>query len=253
MNKCLMLVLGIPCLLFVPVSMADGNGPPKNSTAKSQAARRRPQNTPAPKPSDVISLFDGKSLKGWKAVNFGGQGEVYLENGCIFLEMGVDLTGITWQKPKLLPKSNYEVTLEAMRVNGTDFFCGLTFPVRDDPCSLIIGGWGGGLCGLSSLDGFDASENETTTYQRFESERWYKIRLRVTDDKIQAWLDDKQIVDVDTTGRKISIRREVDLSRPFGIASWQTTAALRNIKIRKLEPQQKQKTADEASANKKKS
>jgi hypothetical protein len=39
---------------------------------------------------------------------------------------------------------------------------------------------------------------------------------------------------VDTTDRKISIRIEVEPSRPLGIASWSTKAALRNIRIRKL-------------------
>jgi len=29
----------------------------------------------------------------------------------------------------------------------------------------------------------------------------------------------------------LSIRPEVELSRPFGIASWRTTAALKNIRI----------------------
>ena len=58
--------------------------------------------------------------------------------------------------------SDYEVTLEAMRVDGNDFFCGMTFPAGKDPCTLIVGGWGGTVVGLSSINGMDASENETT-------------------------------------------------------------------------------------------
>ena len=42
------------------------------------------------------------------------------------------------------------------------------------------------------------------------------------------------MIDVDTTNRKISIRYEVEPSRPFGFATWQTTAALRGIRIREL-------------------
>ena len=124
------------------------------------------------------------------------------------------MTGITWVGD--VPKIDYELTLEAMRVDGSDFFCGLTFPVGDSPCSFIVGGWGGGVVGLSSIDGSDASENETTKYQEFESGRWYAVRLKVTKQKIEAWLDKKQMVNLDTKDRKISVRLEVELSRPWG-------------------------------------
>lgn len=204
-------------LLFVGPTRADD----KPAKPKTEAAQWKP-------------LFDGKSLKGWKSTQFGGEGEVHVEDGNLVLEMGVDLTGVTWQDEKAIPQMNYEIQLEAKRVTGSDFFCGLTFPVGKDPCSLIIGGWGGGVCGLSSIDGMDASENETTTYRGFEKDKWYRIRLRVTQDLIEAWIDDKLIVEQETDDRKINIRGEVDLSRPLGIASWQTKAALRNIRVREV-------------------
>jgi len=178
------------------------------------------------------SLFDGQTLKGWKSTEFGGEGTVEVKDGAILLGVGNDLTGANYQRP--VPHRNYEVSLEARRVDGSDFFCGLTFPVKDDPCSLIIGGWGGGVCGLSSIDGLDASENSTTKYREFETGRWYTIRLRVTDAKIEAWIDKIQIVNQSLAGKKISIRSEVEASRPFGIASYRTLAALRNIRLREL-------------------
>jgi hypothetical protein len=179
-----------------------------------------------------IPLFDGKTLKGWEVTKFGGEGEVSVKDGAIHLEMGNDLTGIHTKRK--LPKVDYEVRLEAQRVQGTDFFVGLTFPVNDAPCTLIVGGWGGGVCGLSSIDGFDASENATTSYRPFKNGQWYPVTLRVTADRIQATLDGKEIVDQDIRDHELSIRSEVELSRPFGFASWQTTAALRNIAIRPL-------------------
>jgi len=97
-----------------------------------------------------------------------------------------------------------------------------------------VGGWGGGVVGLSSLDGEDAANNETTQYLNFERGRWYHIRLRVVPTKIQAWIDEDKVVDVVTTDRRISIRSEVEPSQPFGIATWSTTGALRNIRIRPL-------------------
>ncbi|MCA9010016.1 MAG: DUF1080 domain-containing protein [Planctomycetaceae bacterium] len=192
------------------------------------------------------SLFNGKDLDGWKITNFGGEGEIYVEEGAVVISQGSDLSGIHTERE--LPKSNYEVQFEAQRAAGNDFFAGLTFPVKDSHCSLIVGGWGGGICGLSSLSGMDASENETTSYRDFEKGRWYRIKLIVTDDHISAWIDDKNIVDVDTTGQRIGTRFEVDRSKPFGFATWQTTGKLRDIKIRSL-PAAEAKPGETGSAN----
>jgi hypothetical protein len=131
---------------------------------------------------------------------------------------------------------NYEVTLEATRVAGDDFFCGLTFPVGDSFASLIVGGWGGTVVGISSIDGADASENETTRTMSFEKGRWYRIRLRVSEQKLEAWLDQKKIVNVTSVGHQFSLRPgDIKLSKPFGLASWATSAAFRDIKIRAVE------------------
>ena len=184
------------------------------------------------------SLFDGKTLLGWQATEFGGPPEeAHVEDGKLILEMGAaELSGVTRTAP--VPRINYEVVLNAMRVEGGDFFCGLTFPVKDSCCSLIVGGWGGGLVGISSLDDLDASQNETTRFMTFESKRWYAIRVVVTSNRIQAWIDDKRIVDVRTEERRISVRYEVEKSQPFGIAAWNTKAAIKDIKMRRLNPEQ---------------
>jgi hypothetical protein len=182
--------------------------------------------------SGDISLFDGRTLVRWEITDFGGQGKVYVKDSSIFLEMGNDLTGVTWSGP-VVPM-NYEINLEAMRITGSDFFCGLTFPVDSNCCSLILGGWGGSTCGISSLDNYDASENETYQIIRFEDGRWYHVRVLVTPGKIEAWLDKEKIIDVETTGRIIDTRMEVDLSRPLGIATWRTTGAIRDIRLRRL-------------------
>jgi hypothetical protein len=180
------------------------------------------------------SLFDGKSLGQWKSTEFGGEGKVTVANGQINLEAGANLTGITWSGGAL-PKTNYEISLEAKKTDGSDFFCGLTFPVSNSFCSLIVGGWGGGIVGLSSIDGHDASENETTQVMNFPATRWYRIRVKVTPTKIEAWLDDKSLADVTITGHSIDIRSEVELSKPLGIATWMTGAAFRDIKLRRLQ------------------
>jgi hypothetical protein len=68
----------------------------------------------------------------------------------------------------------------------------------------------------------------------FQNGRWFQVRLRVTGGKIEAWIDADKVVDVDLTDKALSIRLEVEESKPLGIASWSTTAALRNIKLRRL-------------------
>ena len=178
-------------------------------------------------------LFDGKTLTNWQSTKFIGEGGVTVENGQLILEAGRDLTGVTWIGPEL-PTTNYELALQAMRVEGSDFFAGVTFPVAESFCSLILGGWGGTVVGLSSINGMDASENETSQSIRFESGRWYNIRIRVTPAKIEAWLDDRQIINQDLKGNKIDTRFEVEPSRPLGVASWRTKSALRDLRLRRV-------------------
>lgn len=182
------------------------------------------------------SLFDGKTLGKWVSTNFGGEGEVRVEDGAITLDAGASLTGINYTGPVL--KTNYEISLDAQRIQGTDFFCGLTVPVGDSYASLIVGGWGGSLCGISSIDDKDAARNDTRTIRAFKSEKWYHIRFRVYSDRLQAWIDNEKIVDVSIAGHKVSLRAEVLPSRPLGISAYQTSAALKNIQMRKLTPEE---------------
>ena len=179
--------------------------------------------------ADSSYLFNGVSLDGWEIINFGPQGPVYVSGGNIILGMGDGLTGIKWKGK--FPEINYKVSLEAKRVSGNDFFCGMTFPVSKSPCTLIVGGWGGTVVGLSSINNMDASENETTTLMNFDNERWYKICLFVTIDSVKATIDDAEVINFKIDSKSISVRSEMELSKPFGITSWTTTAALRNIKV----------------------
>ena len=153
------------------------------------------------------SLFDGKTLGKWKPSDFWKPGKCHVEDGALVLETGTgDLTGVTWGgDATMVPRVDYEVVLEAQRVEGGDFFCALTFPYKEDCASLVVGGWGGGVIGISSFDGMDASMNETTNYMEFENKRWYTVRLQVTDNRIQAWIDDKQVVDTEPGERDVDV------------------------------------------------
>jgi len=199
-----------------------------------------PAQPPASPPNETgagawKSLFNGTTLQGWRETPFAGHGEVRVADGTIALGTGRGrLTGITWTGA--FPHSNYEIRLDAARMDGSDFFAGITFPVHDSFCSWINGGWGGMVVGLSSLDGNDASENETTVARGFEKGRWYALRLRVTDDRIQAWIDEQPVIDVNIGNAEIGLRPgEIELSKPLGIASYSTAARLRKLEYRLID------------------
>ena len=188
---------------------------------------------PAQTPTGWQPLFDGKSLAGWRETPFTRHGQVRVEKGTIVLAHGGPMTGITFTGD--FPRSGYELRFEATRTQGNDFFASLTFPVEDSHATWVTGGWGGDIVGLSSIDGWDASENETRTYFNFENGRWYALRLQVTTGRIRAWIDEKPVINAEIAGRTISLRRgEISLSAPLGFASYNTTGALRKIEYRLL-------------------
>ena len=187
-----------------------------------------------PAATNSVALFDGRSLAGWQVVTFDSCGKIQIKPGDI-LEIGAGetLTGLVCTNPPT--RLNYEITLDARRIVGSDFFCGLTLPVGTNSCTLILGGWGGSVVGLSSIDGADASENETGQTFDFEQNQWYHIRLRVTADKIEAWLDQNQIVNLVTEDRHLGMRRgDIEKCMPLGLATWKTTGEIRNLSLRKL-------------------
>jgi hypothetical protein len=174
-------------------------------------------------------LFDGVKLGNWQITDMEGKGKVKIADSCLILNQGTFMTGINWVGE--FPLTDYEVSLEAKRVEGSDFFCGMTFPVKGSFCTFVIGGWGGSLVGLSNIDGFDAANNFTGRVYRFQDNRWYKIRLRVTSKKIEGWIDGQKQIDVPINDYIFSVRWEVEQSIPFGFATYKTTGALRRITL----------------------
>jgi hypothetical protein len=226
----------------VPANQPQANQPPATHPPVNQGKADASPPDEAKKAEAGLwkDLFDGKTLNGWKSAQLGGEGDVVVEDGAIVLKSGGGpMTAVAWKGD--LIRNNYELTLEGMRIEGSDFFCTTTFPVGKDPCSLVVGGWGGGLVGLSNVDHFDASENATTKIMAFKEKKWYRIRIRVSDAAIQAWIDDELVVKQRRQGHKFDIRIEVDACRPLGFATWYTTGAVRNVRVRPL-------TADEVEA-----
>lgn len=205
-------------------------------TAADQPAK--PAAAAAEAPKEFV-LFNGKSLDDWEMVDVGGSGEVEMEGGVMIINQGENVSGAVYKKAATLPTTNYEITLEAKRLQGVDFFIGLTFPVGDlEHCATLIGGgWGGSVTGISSIDGYDAADNNTSSYQRYKDDEWYAIKLQVTPENLSVWLGDKQIIDEDIVGKKISVRPgPMESYLPLSLTTFNTTAAIRNVKLTPITP-----------------
>ena len=209
------------------------------ATTKMEIAPKAPVAALDRSPADGwISLFDGQTLGDWKITtqdDFAAHGEVVLVNdGIVVLGEGKPYTGITWTGD--FPTENYEVALEAARLSGGELFCGLTVPVGESHVTLVMGGWGDSVVGLSDVDDWNANDNETTENMGFHNNQWYSVQLRVTEESIEAWIDAERVVDLKRKGHTFSIYVELDPQRPLGVFSWNTKTALRKIEMRRLEP-----------------
>jgi hypothetical protein len=229
---------GLTAVLFLMGVLVGGMSGCRKKDVSTNHTPSLPESAPAvptPTPEEWVkmeTLGPGK----WAAIE--GAADVEWDDGSRVMRIGVgtDLNGVRWTGP--MPTVPYGVELEARRLIGSDFFCGLTFPVRNgtECVSLIVGGWGGSLVGISSINGLDASENTTGSQHEFEDQRWYRIRVEVRQERLQVWIDDRQVVDAHTEAQKLSLRDgPIEACAPFGLATWLTSAELRGIKWRKLE------------------
>ncbi|MBN2291496.1 MAG: DUF1080 domain-containing protein [Pirellulales bacterium] len=239
-SNSLVLSFTVACLLCLGISAAYAGKPKPASKTDTPQQSRVEKKQLSEKQSDknkkVQSLFDGKTLGKWEIVkkyDFQAHGPIKVRDGAIVIDAGSPASGIRWTGK--MPRIDYEITLDAKRTTGSDFFCGMTFPIKKTYCTLIIGGWGGTIIGLSNINGSAASENEACTVGEFESNRWYKIRLRVTSAKIEVWIDKEKVIDQPTADRKFTIWWEQEPMRPLGIATWLTGSALKNIELKKLD------------------
>lgn len=210
----------------------------KNATCLLLAQEAKPQAQAQVKKEDSKvawkKLLPDSGLEGWESTNFGGEGQVEVKAGVLTLMPGGPLTGVT-KLGKDFPTENFEMQWSAQRVDGSDFFVGVTFPVGKEHCSLIVGGWGGGLVGISSIDGNDASENETASFRNFKNGQWYKFKVRVDAKNITVWMDEEQILEVPRGERKFSVRAEVMRSRPLGYCAYQSKVAVKDWEFRTIE------------------
>ncbi len=197
----------------------------------------------AEEPPAALALFDGKTLEGWKKVESYKAGGVKVEDGAIVIEAGGPMSAVVSTRTDL-PTTDYELSFEAKRTSGQDFFAAATFPVGNSFITLVNGGWGGSVTGLSSINGSDASENETRRFVKYQDNTWYRFRVQVTDEVIRCWIDDKETFAVNYKGQQVKTRIETRPHQPLGFATYRSTGAVKNVQVRKL-------TASEVAATNK--
>ncbi len=187
-------------------------------------------------------LFDGESLTGWRHIGFDGDGgAAEVADGKIVFGRGRPFTGLTVADPDFdAPAEEYEVAVRARKIDGRDFFCALTFPVPEKGacCTFVAGGWGGGVTGLSNIDGLDANRNTTRAALQYQTGRWYDLRVEVRRGRIRCWVDRRLVVNALIADRQISMRPgAIEACQPLGVASYETAAEIETIRVRALPPE----------------
>ena len=203
----------------------------KDTVANGVEKSAEPKTSPKSNPSQCRNL--GEPMVGqWQSCQFGGEGPVQIDDDSITLGIGDPLTGVSWTGE--MPTENYRFSFEAQRIEGFDFFAAATFPIGDGFATFVPGGWGGGVVGLSSINGYDASENETTQYRPLKDNTWYCFAVEVRPDTVKAFIDQSEVFSVAREDKKFSLRAEMDLCKPIGIAAFQGDAVIRNVRLTKL-------------------
>ncbi len=194
----------------------------------------------APPPPREWALLEGPLAALWQAAGIPDEGAVEVAENRLLLRDGQPMSGARftgdWEALGL-PWIQYALTFEARRVEGQDFFATCTFPAgAPERCvSLVLGGWGGGLVGISSIDHFNASQNSTRGELPFENGRWYRVRIEVREDDLRVEIDDRPVVHVSIKGRHLSLYGgDIDRCAPLGFATWLTTGEVRAVRMERL-------------------
>ena len=131
---------------------------------------------------------------------------------------------------------DYEVAFEAKRTKGGNNFASTMFPVGSEHVCLSVAGWDGRVVALHWVDGKPGVDNITTRRMDFENGRWYAVRVRVTKEKVQAWIDSDRMIDIARAGHKFTLDGPTAVLKPFGLSTAYSTGVLRNIRLRRIEP-----------------
>ncbi len=187
-----------------------------------------------PAPAAWTPLDTPARQNSWKPVEFLNTGEVSWSAGVLRLGSGEHLTGVVWEGPPPAT-DHYELELEARRTGGFDFFCALTFPVGETSVTFVPGGWTGGVTGLSCVDGKDASQNATKTFVPFDDNTWYRLRVKVTPQAVEGFVDGTPAFRQERAGHTLGLRHgDIGKTAPLGLSSYNSTGEIRGLRWRSL-------------------
>jgi hypothetical protein len=202
----------------------------------------RPTEIPKPPPPQAQQsnkVDEGDLLKnglaGWTVYTgneFQKPGKVEFRNDTLSISAGDPYGGVSLASDFM--KDHYEVSLQARRTGGNDIFCGILFPVGKDYCSMVLGGWGNSLSGLSMINGLFASENETAYPESFTNHVWVDVTLRVSPDAIRVFTGTNEIISQEREDRLIEPYPGLEVFEPFGFFTYETDAEIRRVRVREL-------------------
>lgn len=171
---------------------------------------------------EQLELFDGQTFDFWDSGSFPSSGKVEIKDGAIILQRGAPLTVLSWRG--IYRSVDYELQFEVKRFEGDSVRFGMVLPIQQSFVALMLGE----TAELCCLDGASQKIAEKTKLI-FDTERWHPVRLRVTAEHIQAWVDDQEVVDQSAAGRQFSLPRELVPAAPIAVMTQNATAAVRNI------------------------
>ncbi len=185
------------------------------------------------------SLFDGKSLNGWRlmAVHGGNGGVWTVEGGALVADQDKDHKGGLLGTERKY--SDYEIELEFKADYPVD--TGLFLRVRDDGMGYQItidyrkDGFVGSLYAPAE-GGFIQQNKNWERY--FKKDAWNRLRARIEGQPahVAAWLNDVKMVDFKDNRDRYPREGYVGLQVHGGEGAWGETskARFRNIRIREL-------------------
>ncbi len=188
-------------------------------------------------PGQWQDLFDGKTLDGWQAAgDEATRGEVRLESGQIILNPGSPKTTVAWTSE--FPARDYEVEVEAMRVEGRDAFCTIGLPLGEEQAQVAVG-WGpigrdSFMISVNAKDGSASADAVTEKRMQLKSGQWYRINVKVDDERVVVLVDGEPVLDVPRSDDTFPKRQD---GNRFNITSYDTKAAIRKVRLRSLKPE----------------
>ncbi len=125
--------------------------------------------------------------------------------------------------------TDYEYTLEARKTGGAEGFLVLFRIAGPNQFYWYnIGGWGNQRHQLEKAFGRQRNPVGPQVRDRIDTGKWYRIRVRCEGDRLQVWLDDKQVLDYTDA-------RSPHPTGRVGVGTWSTQAKFRNLKVAALD------------------